>query len=600
MMGTMKPSDGADDPTLTPSEVPPATDPSPTAPTGLHHAASPLDAPGYDLGELIGRGGMGEVRLARDRRIGREVAIKRLLSANPAEDELARFLREARIQARLDHPAIVPVHELGYDAEGQPYFTMKRLTGTTLHEMLGKPDVTAQRLLRAFAEVCLAIELAHSRGIVHRDLKPSNIMLGDYGEVYVLDWGVARVLAEAGADPSEPASIPSARGTTQVGDILGTPGYMPPEQVMGQPVGPAADVYALGSILFEILAREPLHPRGHAALTSTLDAEITAPSHRRPERAVPPELDAACLAALAREPAARPSARELGERVQRYLDGDRDLEQRRSLAAVELGRAQAALSAGDRAAAMASAGRALALDPESNAAALVTKLMVEPPRELPPALRDELAAADAFAVARHARTTMWSYLVTLVILPFMAWNGVLNWSVILAIAGLAVVLAGVARLMVSAPKRTVREMVAYMLGNAVLLSLVGRLVGPLILTPMLACMIIMSAVTYPVFGSRPKLLFGSIIGGWLLPLILEELGVIAPTWQVVEGAVISTSHAIHIGGLPTITFVVGGSLVIIMVAVMHAGSLARANLQAQHQLVTQAWQLRQLIPVKRA
>ena len=596
----MKPSDGADDPTLTRSAVIPATEPSPTAPTGLHHPAPPLDAPGYELGELIGRGGMGEVRLARDLRIGREVAIKRLLSAHPDEDELARFLREARIQARLDHPAIVPVHELGYDAEGRPYFTMKRLTGTTLHEMLGKPDVQAQRLLRAFAEVCLAIELAHSRGIVHRDLKPSNIMLGDYGEVYVLDWGVARVLAEAGADPSAPASVPSARGTTQVGDILGTPGYMPPEQVMGQPVGPGADVYALGSILFEILSREPLHPRGHAALASTLDGEPIAPSRRTPARAIPPELDAACLAALARDPAARPSARELGERVQRYLDGDRDLEQRRTLAADELGRAHAALEAGDRASAMASAGRALALDPESNAAALVTKLMVEPPHDPPPELRAELAAAEAIAVSRHARTTMWSYLVTLVIVPFMTWNGVLNWSVILAIAGLAVVLAIAARLMVREPNRTVREMVVYILGNALLLSLIGRLCGPLIITPMLACMIIMSAITYPVFGRRPKLLFGSIIGGWLLPLALEQLGLLAPTWQVVEGAVISSSDAIHIGGLPTIAFVLGGSFVIIMVAVMHAGSLARANLQAQHQLVTQAWQLRQLIPVKRA
>ena len=596
----MKPSDGADDPTLTPSAVIPATEPSPTAPTGLHHSAPPMEAPGYELGELIGRGGMGEVRLGRDRRIGREVAIKRLLSANPGEDELARFLREARIQARLDHPAIVPVHELGYDTEGRPYFTMKRLTGTTLHDMLGKPDVQAQRLLRAFAEVCLAVELAHTRGIVHRDLKPANIMLGDYGEVYVLDWGVARVLAEAGADSTTPPSIPSARGTTQVGDILGTPGYMPPEQVLGQPVGPAADVYALASILFEILTREPLHPRGHAALASTLEGEPIAPSRRRPERAIPPELDAACLAGLARDPSARPSARELGDRVQRYLDGDRDLEQRRSLAADELRHAEIALEAGDRATAMASAGRALALDPESNAAALVTKLMVEPPREPPPELRAELAAAEASAVAKHARTTMWSYLVTLIILPFMAWNGVLNWSVILAIAGLAVVLAGVARLMVSAPTRTVREMVIYMIGNAALLSLVGRLVGPFIITPMLACMIIMSAITYPVFGTRPKLLFGSIIGGWLLPLVCEQLGLVAPTWQVVEGAVISTSHAIHIGGLPTMVFVVGGSLVIIMVAVMHAGALARANLQAQHQLVTQAWQLRQLIPVKRA
>src|SRR5665647_1872842 len=145
----------------------------------------------YALGEVIGKGGMGEVVSAHDRRIGRDVALKRLNADAPTEADINRFLREARIQARLDHPAIVPVHELGRDANGRPYFTMKRLTGETLRDQLPKEQPGNQRMLRAFGEMCLAVEFAHMRGVVHRDLKPSNIMLGDYGEVYILDWGLA-------------------------------------------------------------------------------------------------------------------------------------------------------------------------------------------------------------------------------------------------------------------------------------------------------------------------------------------------------------------------------------------------------------------------
>jgi serine/threonine-protein kinase len=220
------------------------------------------DVGGYELGELLGRGGMGEVIAAHDPRIEREVALKRMRGgASVSADAVARFIREAKIQARLDHPAIVPVHELGHDDDGLPYFTMKRLTGTTLHARLhaGGP---IQPLLRAFADVCFAVELAHSRTVVHRDLKPSNIMLGDYGEVYVLDWGVARVI---GAQPAQPTNLPldsSVPDGTATGALLGTPGYMAPEQMRGEPVEPAADVYALGAIAYRCLTgRTPFKGR---------------------------------------------------------------------------------------------------------------------------------------------------------------------------------------------------------------------------------------------------------------------------------------------------------------------------------------------------
>src|SRR3954468_21100192 len=278
----------------------------------------PIALDGYAVGEVIGRGGMGEVLLAHDEVIGREIAIKRMRRADPDPEAEIRFLREAKLQARLQHPAIVPVHELGRDPDGRPYFTMKRLAGVTLHQLLGGPH---QRLLRAFADVCLAIEFAHEHGVIHRDIKPTNIMLGDFGEVYVLDWGVARVLDEDGSGHPSVRDIVTMEGETQTGAVMGTPGYMAPEQALGYGMSPAIDVYALGCVLFEILTGQPLHPRGASGAASAIAHPTTAPSQRCPELEIPPELDAACAAALAEDPVRRQTARALAEQVQHYLDG---------------------------------------------------------------------------------------------------------------------------------------------------------------------------------------------------------------------------------------------------------------------------------------
>ncbi len=270
----------------------------------------------YRPGGVIGRGGMGEVVSARDEQIGRSVAIKRMRGHDAPPEAVARFLREARIQGRLEHPAIVPVHEL-HDTGDEPFFVMKQLAGTTL------ADVIAERprnvLLRAFVEVCLAIEFAHTRGVIHRDLKPANIMLGDFGEVYVLDWGIARVAGEE-ALRSNFADVDTLEGgATEAGTVLGTPGYMSPEQIRGDAdLDGRSDVYALGCILFEILAGKPLHPRGQAGLASALVGSDERPSRHAD---VPPELDAVCVTATAVAREARfASARALADAVQRYLD----------------------------------------------------------------------------------------------------------------------------------------------------------------------------------------------------------------------------------------------------------------------------------------
>jgi hypothetical protein len=203
------------------------------------------------------RGGLGQVSLARDEELNREVALKEILANQDSPVSRQRFLAEARITGQLEHPGVVPVYALGRGADGRPYYAMRFVRGRTLSEAVGayhrQPTPLALReLLRRFQDVCQAIAYAHSKGVLHRDLKPGNIMLGDYGETLVLDWGLAKRLAggEAGADARSAEAAPAGGvgGVTLAGQVLGTPAFMAPEQAAGQSesVGPAADIYSLG------------------------------------------------------------------------------------------------------------------------------------------------------------------------------------------------------------------------------------------------------------------------------------------------------------------------------------------------------------------
>ncbi|HET9993071.1 MAG TPA: serine/threonine-protein kinase, partial [Kofleriaceae bacterium] len=403
-----------------------------TAPTSPGTGTLPAR---YRLAGSLGHGGMGEVLLATDTQIDREVAIKRML-IDPSGPAVARFLREAKVQGRLDHPAIVPVYELAHDTEARPFFVMKRLVGTTLADVLarhtGDVRYTRQKLLRAFADVCLAAELAHSRGVIHRDLKPANIMLGDFGEVYVLDWGIARIIGETDPDLRAPATGDAQ--LTQAGAILGTPGYMAPEVVSAEPSERGADVFALGAILFELLAGQPLIARGKP-IAAVLDTFDPLPSVRAPDREIPPELDAACAAALAVERADRPTARALAEQVERFLDGDRDLAQRKRLAATHFEAARVAAAGdreADRALAMREAGRALALDPRSPAADLLGRLMLEPPARIPVEVEERLEDLEDHSSRTKASSFLPAYVMCILALPLVMWMGLHTW---LGIAG---------------------------------------------------------------------------------------------------------------------------------------------------------------------
>ena len=234
---------------------------------------------GYQVGQLLGRGGMGAVLQAEDSSIQRQVAMKVVLRGDSTGDVL-RFIHEARITGQLEHPNIIPVHTLGSDEHGQPFYTMKLVRGATLHQALrdlsrGEEGAvrthTLPALLTIFQKVCDAIRFAHSQNVIHRDLKPDNIMLGDFGEVLVMDWGLAKKIGppEQSASAEEAPSADSeelqdgidyrADANTMTGAILGTPQYMPPEQASGnmELLDERADIYSLGAILYHTLTLQP-------------------------------------------------------------------------------------------------------------------------------------------------------------------------------------------------------------------------------------------------------------------------------------------------------------------------------------------------------
>jgi serine/threonine-protein kinase len=594
---------------------PPASSGPPTLPMAPADVGAPvqLDLAGsrYTLGGVVGQGGMGEVVLAFDEQLRREVAVKRLRAEAPSVDAIARFVREARVQGWLEHPAIVPDHDIAVDRAGRPYFVMKRLSGTEMHELLdrlrtgasGDRAALRRRLLRAFADVCLAVEFAHSRGVVHRDLKPANIMLGDFGEVYVLDWGIARTAADAVANPrgSGAHDLEPPLGSTLEGTVLGTPAYMSPEQLAGETaVGPAADLYALGCILYEILAGEPLHPATRS-LADVHQPAAARPSARRSDS--PPELDAICERATALDPAARfPSARALGNAVQAFLDGDRDLETRAELARQHVAAARGALARGDdeanRRDAMQEAGRALALDPTATEAAeLVSRLMLEPPRKVPAEVEAQMVAIETTAAQVQARIGSVAMTGYLWFVPLLWWTGIRDPAVVVAFAVVAVIAAGQVYLMSRESSIPIGGIYLSAIIHAVLIGLVCRMVGPFVIAPTLVLTTLMAYAMHPKFGHIR--IIGALLGcGVGVPWLLELGGVIAPTYHFVDGALVLTSPTVTFSSAPVqLAFAVVLVLLVAVVAVLlrHMANQRRAVTQ---QIELQAWHLRQIVATR--
>jgi tRNA A-37 threonylcarbamoyl transferase component Bud32/predicted Zn-dependent protease len=307
------------------------------APAAAPSGAPRVRADRYTLKRFHARGGMGEVWLAEDSDVGRAVALKRM-RRNGTPEERERFLREARITGQLEHPGIVPVHELGSDENGQPVYVMKFVHGRTLTAAIKEyhdpnparevpREVQLLRLLEVFVSLCQTVAYAHSRGVLHRDLKPDNVMLGPYGETLVLDWGLAKVIGQAeGAGGVSITLSHSGESLESVaGSVRGTPGYMPPEMAGGEveAIDQLSDVYLLGATLYQILTGR--QPRRGKSLPELLKEAQTVgpPAPRSFDPTMPRSLEAICQKAMAFAKTDRyPGAGALAEDVQRYLAGE--------------------------------------------------------------------------------------------------------------------------------------------------------------------------------------------------------------------------------------------------------------------------------------
>jgi serine/threonine-protein kinase len=554
----------------------------------------------YLMRTLLGRGGMGEVWLARDVRIERDIAIKLMRrDRNQGDEAVARFLREARVQGRLEHPGIVPVHDLGeHDA---PYFAMKRLSGQSLADVLAAHDEAKwprRTLLARFIDVCLAVEFAHERGVIHRDLKPANIMLGDFGESYVLDWGLARVSDAPDSDAIRTSDLVSGDDTTHTvaGQMLGTPGYMSPEQMRGEAVDRRTDVYALGCILHEIVAGAPAVPRD-----KTLEVTLSAPCHR-PSAAnadVPPELDDACARATAADVDRRlPTARALADAVQQFLDGDRDLARRKELAQTHALRA-ASITGDDasfRAEAMREAGRAIALDPGNSLAQdVLARLLLTPPREIPAAAREKLERERAEAIQRVYRGGAIAYIAILAFLPLVVHLGIgVSWPLGLVTFEM-LALSATCAYAYSRPRAT--SIVYFVLfEHFLLLTTMGFCLGPLLLTPILIFGTLPIGIMLPTLR-RPKLIAIAHVLPFALPMVCELTGVVPRTFSLTGGL---TLHPWALTTTP-VALASAMSLIVVIQAVANTYILdaqRAAQDRAQEQLHVQAWQLAQLVPQK--
>src|SRR3712207_3762847 len=264
----------------------------------------------YTLLEVLGDGGMARVYLARDNVLDREVALKVLRDQYGYDEALVeRFRREARNAASLNHPNIVQVYDQGRDDDGTYYIAMEYVPGGTLKDLMAKEGSLAPKEAAGIASrVAVALEVAHGRGIVHRDIKPQNVLLSASGEPKVADFGIARAA--------------SSKTMTETNLILGTAAYMSPEQVRGEPVGPASDLYSLGVVLYEMLTSRLPYQADDPIATAMKHTNDPVPHPREANPAVPEDVDALVVKLLAKRPEDRyASAAELAEDLRRVRDG---------------------------------------------------------------------------------------------------------------------------------------------------------------------------------------------------------------------------------------------------------------------------------------
>lgn len=585
---------------------------------------------------LLGEGGMGEVHLVRDKTVGRDVALKVIRGDDPESRARAqaRFVREARVQGQLEHPSIVPVYDFGSNPDGNLYFTMKRVRGRSLQEVFrglesGDAEIEElyprRRLLKALHQTCLTMAFAHTRGVLHRDLKPANIMLGDFGEVYVLDWGLAKTAGADEVEAEENLAQVAHENHTVDGAIVGTPGFMAPEQLKGADdvVDERADVYALGAILFQILTRRALHvgETFNDYVISTLSSAPRA-SDSAPDANVPPELDAICERALKVVPAERmASAASLSEGLEAYLDGDHDLTLRRKAAQAHAANAERVLEGaptsagasksaddtlsvslagadeeGARRHAMREVGAALGLDP-TNETALHTfyRLLTEPPKEMPAEAAEELRKARLEAKRVGLKVAMVVYASFIGIVPLVLWMGVKNWTAF-TVEGVSI---GACFLLSvyhyrrdETPAISLDHIVAATI--TVIVSIV--VLGPFMVVPTLA---LANTAAYAVAAHEPRERFWIATMGVcaiVVPVLLEFSGLLPPTFDIVDGQIIVHSMMFELSFQSTLVFLLIIHIPFILACAWFVARVKETHSELERQMRVQAWQLAQIVP----
>ncbi len=589
--------------------------------------------------QIIAVGGMGELRRHRDALLEREVVVKSIRHDQRADERAQqRFVREARIQAGLQHPCIVPVYDAGNLDRRDAYFTMAHIGGKTLHQVLERlragdrkamSSFSRRQLLDAFCRVCLAVAFAHDRGVIHRDLKPENVMLGEYGEVYILDWGVAkrqerrasgpsrRALDEADALPhagrDDDDDEPEIEALTVAGSTLGTLEYMAPEQYLGShSLDERSDVYALGAILYEILGELWFrHAPSRADLVRLVWRETLRPLDRARPEGASPELDAVWRKATATKPRDRfQSVRELHDAIVSHLDAEREIVRSREMAlalardaALELETAGGSPVEAEarRGRALRSLGRALAVDPSQAEAleALVNDLL-EHPAEAAPEVESEILAAEHTIALRAFRLSVVMYAVWLAFLMIgHLFMGVLSRAAMGSMGAVVLALLGY-NLWASYRRRYERRhmMIMMVLGFGAI-SLTAAFLGPLVLLPSLATtMFAAFAVTMRSDHRARGVAMALSAAAVLVPALLQLAGVLPGSYLFEDGKIVIVPHLVSLPAHLAPVLLTAIAVLTVLFANLGTAQVVGELSRSERAALTQAYRLRQLLPAR--
>jgi eukaryotic-like serine/threonine-protein kinase len=582
----------------------------------------------YQRESSLGEGGMGEVTAYRDRSIGRDVAVKRVRDAKRQRpDVLERFVREGGIQGQLEHPSIVPVYDLRLDAAGDPALIMKRVRGKTFETLLEEHAITptplsTRRLLDLFLRACEGIAYAHARGVIHRDLKPANIMVGNFGEVYVLDWGIAKLVsADASQELAALATTTDERAVlaqgiedsgenkTEAGTVVGTPGYMSPEQFFGESIDARSDLFALGLILFEILTGQPYFlGRSLEELGAAFHGGgEPRPSSRRRDLYIPPELDELAYHATRKVRELRlPSTAEFVRRLERYLAGEKStaLRQAASNECIDAARALLRankpgneLSVDDRQKVLRQIGKALAFDPKQDAAvALLDECWSLPIAQVPAEVEQLIADAqqkrsrDASVAARYAYASWFLYL------PICIMMGVRDWIAL----GFATFFFATAALLswINVSKHSSEELpVMAFISGLLGLGTLSTMFGSLFFVPMVAmgALVLFSVNHIRKPSPLVLLLVVALVVG--LPLA-EWFGLLSSSVRFESGIIRILPRLVSFDRPEWVfAFLVLTNVGVVTTFLGYVHWMKRRLLQDQQAQAMQAWHLRQLFPV---